>query len=322
MSDYYEVLGVSHDASTADIKKAYRKLAMKHHPDKNPEHRESSAKIFQQVAEAYATIGDADKRRKYDRDLSGIDKVRPDVNYNNFPTDTHMHQGSYNFSHEDAFRVFNSFFEDMGSEFGFSNEFSGFGGMFPEMSESFMNSSFTSSANGSGADGTFVSRSVNISTVNGVTRKELVTVDESGNVRKEVSSTTDTDAPHVTVTHIGDEKRQEDLAHIGDQTQSNHQAKHDLNVANEKKTGDVQVTGAVSKDKTAPDVSGVHIAHDKANTVAHFDITQEPASARNGNNAFTKSSQDRNNETLKDDNKETSWCSFMTNWLMPCKKKK
>jgi len=64
--DYYEVLGLSKDASKDEIKKAYRKLAMKYHPDKNPDDKEAEEK-FKEVAEAYAVLGDDEKRQKYDR---------------------------------------------------------------------------------------------------------------------------------------------------------------------------------------------------------------------------------------------------------------
>lgn len=63
--DYYEVLGVSRDASEEDIKKAYRKLAMKHHPDRNPDSKDSEDK-FKEAKEAYEVLSEADKRRAYD----------------------------------------------------------------------------------------------------------------------------------------------------------------------------------------------------------------------------------------------------------------
>ncbi len=64
--DYYELLGVSKDASDADIKKAYRGLAKKYHPDMNPGDKEAEAK-FKEANEAYDVLSDADKRDKYDR---------------------------------------------------------------------------------------------------------------------------------------------------------------------------------------------------------------------------------------------------------------
>src|SRR5258705_5880125 len=63
--DYYSVLGVSPSASADEIKKAYRKLASKHHPDKNPNHPKA-ADTFKAISEAYQTLGDEKKRKEYD----------------------------------------------------------------------------------------------------------------------------------------------------------------------------------------------------------------------------------------------------------------
>ncbi|MGL4666738.1 MAG: molecular chaperone DnaJ [Saezia sp.] len=64
--DYYEVLGVSKTANDEEIKKAYRKMAMKHHPDRNPDNKESEEK-FKEINEAYAVLSDSQKRSAYDR---------------------------------------------------------------------------------------------------------------------------------------------------------------------------------------------------------------------------------------------------------------
>jgi molecular chaperone DnaJ len=64
--DYYEVLGVSRNASPDEVKKSYRKLALQYHPDRNPGNKESEEK-FKEAAEAYEVLGDADKRRRYDQ---------------------------------------------------------------------------------------------------------------------------------------------------------------------------------------------------------------------------------------------------------------
>jgi molecular chaperone DnaJ len=64
--DYYEVLGVGKNASADDIKRAYRRMAMKYHPDKNPDDKEAEAK-FKECAEAYEVLSDPEKRRRYDQ---------------------------------------------------------------------------------------------------------------------------------------------------------------------------------------------------------------------------------------------------------------
>ena len=64
--DYYEVLGVSKDASSGEIKKAYRKKALKFHPDKNPGDAEAEAN-FKEAAEAYEVLSNADKKARYDQ---------------------------------------------------------------------------------------------------------------------------------------------------------------------------------------------------------------------------------------------------------------
>lgn len=64
--DYYEILGVSKTATAEEIKKAYRKVAIQFHPDKNPNNKEAEEK-FKEAAEAYEVLSDVNKRAQYDR---------------------------------------------------------------------------------------------------------------------------------------------------------------------------------------------------------------------------------------------------------------
>ncbi len=63
--DYYEVLGIERSATEQEIKSAYRKLALKYHPDRNPGDKEAEER-FKEAAEAYSVLCDADKRKRYD----------------------------------------------------------------------------------------------------------------------------------------------------------------------------------------------------------------------------------------------------------------
>lgn len=93
--DYYEILGLSSNASFEDIKMSYRKLAMKYHPDRNPNNKEAEDK-FKEIKEAYENLSDPIKRKNYDKYGS--------VNYN-----------------DNLNNNFNETFSDIFSEF-FSNE--------------------------------------------------------------------------------------------------------------------------------------------------------------------------------------------------------
>ena len=76
--DFYRVLGVSRDASDDAIKKAYRKLVLQHHPDRNPDSTHAEPKI-REINAAYEVVGDPDKRRSYDRLIWGDETARDEA---------------------------------------------------------------------------------------------------------------------------------------------------------------------------------------------------------------------------------------------------
>ena len=90
MKNFYEILGVEESATGDDIKKAYRKMAIKYHPDKNPDDASAEEK-FKQIAEAYDAIGDDVKRKKYDTERRF--KNQGGNEYFDFMRDTMFSQG-------------------------------------------------------------------------------------------------------------------------------------------------------------------------------------------------------------------------------------
>jgi molecular chaperone DnaJ len=80
MKDLYDVLEVSRDASQDEIKKAYRKLAVKYHPDKNPGDKVAEEK-FKEISAAYAVLGDEDKRAQYNTYGSADDYAASNQEY-------------------------------------------------------------------------------------------------------------------------------------------------------------------------------------------------------------------------------------------------
>ena len=122
--EYYQILGVAKTATADEIKKAYRKLALTYHPDKNPDNKEAEEK-FKEISEAYAVLSDPEKRQQYDTFGSAGFRQR--------------------YSQEDIFRNFD--LNDILRQFGFGGSFRGNGG--------FHTSGFRSSGGGSPFDNIF-----------------------------------------------------------------------------------------------------------------------------------------------------------------------
>jgi len=98
--DYYEVLGVGRSSTEDEIKKAYRQLALKYHPDRNPNNKEAEDK-FKEATEAYEVLSDVDKRRRYDQ--FGHEGMRPGADFHGYA---------------DINDIFNHFNEIFGAGFG------------------------------------------------------------------------------------------------------------------------------------------------------------------------------------------------------------
>src|SRR5579859_4733185 len=98
--DYYEVLGVSRTASVEEIKRSYRRLAMKYHPDRNHQNKSETEVAFKECAEAYEVLSDPEKRRRYDQfGHAGV-------------------SGGHDFSHMDVGDIFSMFDDIFGGALG------------------------------------------------------------------------------------------------------------------------------------------------------------------------------------------------------------
>lgn len=197
MVDYYDVLGVSRSASPDDIKKAYRKLALRWHPDKNPDNKEEAEKKFKEIAEAYEVLSDKSKRDAYNRYGRSDMPSSGSGGSGSFPDDF----PGFTFTFRSPDEVFREFFggqdpfADFFDDFPFGGMHSGFHSSsrlgpsrffsFPSANADF--TSFSSSLGGMGSMGGANFKSVSTSTrvVNGkrLTTKKLR---ENGQERTEV----------------------------------------------------------------------------------------------------------------------------------------
>ena len=144
--DFYAILGVKKDATEGEIKKAYRKLALKWHPDKNPNNREEAEEKFKKINEAYSVLSDKNKRYQYDHGGMNFD-------FGGFNADDIFKDF---FGGKDPFSDFFKFDDDddfFGGGFKFGGDFGAdFGGEFQASFSSFTSSgskkSFTKTVNG------------------------------------------------------------------------------------------------------------------------------------------------------------------------------
>ena len=185
--DYYKVLGVSENATQDEIRRAYKKLAIKWHPDKNPDNKKEAEEKFKAISDAYSVLGDEKKREEWDNYRKG------------------GFQGSFDFEGFDPREIFNNFFKDFGG-FGSGKDKHGFFGSFgfDDDDDDFFKGGFgdlggfddfESHMMSSGFGGKGQSKSIKKSTsiINGkkVTRTETTIIDANGNRRVEVEEEVD-----------------------------------------------------------------------------------------------------------------------------------
>ena len=212
--DFYEILGIPKNATDDQIKKAYRKLALKWHPDKNPDNRENAEQKFKEIGEAYAVLSDANKRTIYDR--YGFEGLEGRGNTSGGFSGDFSDFGFHHFDFSDANDIFKQFFggadpfaDFMGDGF-FGNKkkknkrdpFSGFGfggldtdSFFSGFSNggfsgaTSFRTSMSSSSSGGGHGGTSKSVQTVTETRNGKTITKTVTTVVHPDGRRETSET-------------------------------------------------------------------------------------------------------------------------------------
>lgn len=153
--DYYKILGIKKDATEAEVKKAYRKLALKWHPDKNPNNREEAEEKFKKINEAYSVLSDKNKRNQYDHggihfDFGGFNA---DDIFKDFFGGKDPFSEFFKFDDDDfggGFKFGANFGGDFGGDFGadFGANFGGFQASFSSFSSSGSKKSFTKTVNG------------------------------------------------------------------------------------------------------------------------------------------------------------------------------
>lgn len=185
--DLYKILGVNENDNDETIKKEYKKLAIKWHPDKNQNNKVEAEAKFKEISHAYSILGDKDKRREYDQMKKGgfsggnFNFKGEDFGFN-FKNDNH----SFDFYNKMFKNMFTNNFGDFSSAFDDDDFFSG-----SKFGESNFSSNFSSFSNfGSGSGSTSTKTVTTIINGKKVTKTEKTYIDDKGQKITEVTETT------------------------------------------------------------------------------------------------------------------------------------
>ena len=235
--DYYEVLGVPKDASEDVIRKAYKKLAIKWHPDKHVDDKKEAEEKFKEISEAYSVLSDPKKKREYDTggidfDFGGFDDFDPFAIFENFfGRSRGKHGGFGNFGgfgfEDDEDDDFGGF---MGKGFG-----KGFGGF--KMGFDDDDFGFGKNFGGGFGQGTSVKKTTQIINGKKITKTETTTIDSNGNKKTVVKE--ETGDGQVREYLLGEDGRKIDKKQIGDDNEDEYEQSHHRshgNHGNTKKT--------------------------------------------------------------------------------------
>ena len=232
--DYYEVLGVPKDASDDVIRRAYKKLAIKWHPDKHVDDKKEAEEKFKEISEAYSVLSDPKKKREYDtggidfEGFGGFDDFDPFAMFESFFGRSRGKHGGFGFGFDDDdddffgkggfgmggmgnhFGGFKMGFDD--DDFGFGGDFGGFGGK-----------------------GTSIKKTTQIINGKKITKTETTTIDSNGNKKTVVKE--ETGDGQVREYLLGEDGRKMDKKQIMDEDEyeESHHRSHG-NHGNTKKT--------------------------------------------------------------------------------------
>ena len=229
--DYYEVLGVPKDATDEVIRKAYKKLAIKWHPDKHVDDKKEAEEKFKEISEAYSVLSDPKKKREYDTggmdfDFGDFDNFDPFAMFESF----FGHRKHGGFSHfgfggfgddDDDDDVFKNAFPKHKFGFGFDDDDFGFGGDF----------------GGGMGQSTSVKKTTQIINGKKITKTETTTIDSNGNKKTVVKEETGDGKVREYLLGEGGEKLDVNTKQIEDDKEGHEETHHHHHhQGNQKKT--------------------------------------------------------------------------------------